>query len=132
MDLDRTIPLNIDNKSTISMAKNLVDFGRCKHIAIKYHALRNYVRSKVIEVEYIPSIEQVADPLTKLMYPKQLCYLREKMGLKNSRSIYRNEGNSEPNHQGGVLKDDVIGQSHHSESHEGERMWLGFEEQEGR
>ena len=39
----KPLKLMIDNKSTISLAKNLVLHGRSKHIDTKYHFPRNQV-----------------------------------------------------------------------------------------
>jgi hypothetical protein len=51
------IPLHCDNNSAISLSKNLVLHSKSKHIPIKYHFLREQVTNKIVQVNYIPSIE---------------------------------------------------------------------------
>ncbi|GAB9477703.1 Integrase catalytic core protein, partial [Globisporangium polare] len=41
-----------DNQSCIKMTKNPVNHGRAKHIDIKYHHIRDEVKSGEVEVEY--------------------------------------------------------------------------------
>ena len=42
-----------DNTSTVNMYKNFVLHSKTKHIAIKYHVLREKVVEKEIRLEYI-------------------------------------------------------------------------------
>lgn len=71
-----------DNQSAGLMAKNPVFHERTKHIAIKYHFVREVIESKDIIVKYLPTEEMPADVLTKgLCLPKhELCATR--LGLK--------------------------------------------------
>ena len=46
-----------DNTSIVSMSKNLVLHSKTKHIAIKYHVLREKVAEKQIRLEYINTKE---------------------------------------------------------------------------
>lgn len=59
------IPLNIDNKATIWIAKDPTHFGKAKHIRIRYHVIRDYVKKVEISLKYIPRYSQIVDPLTK-------------------------------------------------------------------
>ena len=55
-----------DNKSTISMAeRGGGNFNRTKHIAVRYFAIKQLVEDKQVDIEYAPSREMLADPLTK-------------------------------------------------------------------
>lgn len=63
------IPLMMDSKSAIAMTKNPTFFERSKHIDIKYHVLRSYVQKLKTELGYVSSEDQIADALTKLLYP---------------------------------------------------------------
>ena len=40
-----------------------------KHIDIRYHFVRHYIETKVIELFYVPSAENVSDILTKALGP---------------------------------------------------------------
>ena len=39
--------------------------GRAKHIAIRFHFLRQHVENKEVVLKYVPSADNVADILTK-------------------------------------------------------------------
>ena len=54
-----------DNKSTISIAKNLSMHGRSKHIDIHYHFIRNLQEEEVISLNYCNTAEQLANIFTK-------------------------------------------------------------------
>ena len=57
--------LYCDNTSAIIISKNLVIHAKTKHIAIKYHYLRELVEDKEVKMEYVNSKEQIADIFTK-------------------------------------------------------------------
>ncbi|KAG6530437.1 hypothetical protein ZIOFF_012676 [Zingiber officinale] len=72
-----------DNKSTIALSKNPVFHGRCKHIDIKYHKIREWVAEKQINIEYCPSECQVADIFTKPMKTEIFLKLKKAIGMAN-------------------------------------------------
>ena len=47
------------------MSVNLVHHDRMKHVEMKYHYVREMVQRRVVELQYIPTEEQVPDALTK-------------------------------------------------------------------
>jgi hypothetical protein len=55
----------VDNQSSIRLAKNPEMHNRSKHIDVRYHHVRDLVSSGEIELQYIPTTEQLADVLTK-------------------------------------------------------------------
>jgi len=61
------MPLKVknDNQSAIAICKNDVLHQRVRHIDIKHHFIRDKIDNKQLEVEWIPTTEQVADILTK-------------------------------------------------------------------
>lgn len=69
------------NKSAIMMGNNPTFFGRSKHIQIKYHVVRKYMKWKMIKLRYNPIERQLSDILTKLLCSKQFTQLREKLGF---------------------------------------------------
>ena len=78
---EEPIPLHCDNTSTISVSKNPVLHSKTKHIPLKYHFLKDQVANKVVQLQYIPSTEKIADILTKSLPKAQFEYLRQKMGV---------------------------------------------------
>jgi hypothetical protein len=59
------VTLLCDNESAIRMADNLVEHNRTKHIAIRYHFLRDHQQKGDIEIAYINTKDQLADIFTK-------------------------------------------------------------------
>ncbi len=49
----------------MNLAKNPVHHQRSKHIDIKYHFIRSEIQEGQVNLEYIPSEENVADVFTK-------------------------------------------------------------------
>ena len=56
--------------------------AKTKHIAIKYHYVRELVEDKQVKMEYIHSKEQIADIFTKPLPKDAYEYLRRKLGVK--------------------------------------------------
>ena len=70
------IPIHCDNTSAISVSKNPVLHSKTKHIPIKYHFLREQVTNRVVQLNFIPSKEQIADIFTKPLSKTQFEYFR--------------------------------------------------------
>jgi hypothetical protein len=75
------IPIHCDNTNAISVSKNPVLHSKTKHIPIKYHFLREQVTNRVVQLNYIPSSEQIVDIFTKPLAPTPFGYLRKKLGV---------------------------------------------------
>ncbi|HEX4706357.1 MAG TPA: reverse transcriptase domain-containing protein, partial [Candidatus Udaeobacter sp.] len=73
----------IDNQSAIAIARNPEFHDRTKHIEVRYHFLRQKIENREIELEYIPTGEQVADALTKGLSREKLVSFSAKMGLRD-------------------------------------------------
>jgi len=70
-----------DNTSTIKLSKNPVMHGRSKHIRVRFHFLRDLVKSEKIEFVHCGTQKQVADVMTKALKLEAFQKLREKMGM---------------------------------------------------
>jgi hypothetical protein len=68
-----------DNRSAIVMAESTKFSPRTKHIALKYHHFRSYVKSKAIRIFPINTKEQTADIFTKPLDDPSFLYLRKKL-----------------------------------------------------
>ena len=78
---DDPILLHYDNNSSISMSKNLVLHSNTKHIPIKYHFLRKQFTNKVVQLNFIPSTEQIVDIFSKPLPKTQFEYLHQNLGI---------------------------------------------------
>ena len=70
-----------DNQSAISMTKNPQYHGKAKHIAIKYHFIREQVSDETMKLQYCPTEEMVADMFTKGLSCERFCKLRDMGGV---------------------------------------------------
>ena len=74
--------LYCDNTSTINIFKNPMIHAKTKHIATKYHYVRELVEDKQVKMEYINSKEQIANIFTKPLPKDAFEYLRGKLRVK--------------------------------------------------
>jgi hypothetical protein len=78
---DPTI-VHMDNQSAMTIARNPEFHDRTKHIEVRYHFLRQKVESEELELEYIPTGEQIADVLTKGLCREKHLKFSEGMGIR--------------------------------------------------
>jgi hypothetical protein len=81
------VPLLCDNESAIRMADNPVEHSRTKHIAIRYHFLRDHQQRGDIEIAYVNTKEQLADIFTKPLDEKTFTKLRNELNILDSRNF---------------------------------------------
>ncbi|RVW80365.1 Retrovirus-related Pol polyprotein from transposon RE1 [Vitis vinifera] len=71
-----------DNKSAIAIAKNYVFHIRTRHIAVKYHFIKETISNGEVQLMYCKSEEQVADIFTKALPLEKLVHFRKLLGLE--------------------------------------------------
>ncbi|KAH9680669.1 retrovirus-related pol polyprotein from transposon RE1 [Citrus sinensis] len=71
-----------DNISATELANNPVYHSRTKHIELDMHFIRDKVLAKELEINYIPSEEQIADALTKPLTFIHFNYFRDKLNVQ--------------------------------------------------
>ena len=69
------------NTSAINISKNPMMHTKTKHIAIKYHYLRELVQEKEVKMKYINTKEKIVDIFTKALPKDDHEYLRDKLGV---------------------------------------------------
>lgn len=62
---DEAVIIYEDNQSAIKLAENPIHTNRSKHIDVRYHVIREYVKNNVITLQYLPTAEMIADIMTK-------------------------------------------------------------------
>ncbi|GJV40340.1 retrovirus-related pol polyprotein from transposon TNT 1-94 [Tanacetum coccineum] len=75
------VPIMCDNKGAIDLSKNPVQHSRTKHIEIRHHFLRDNVQKGHISIEKVPSVNNIADSLTKPLKRESFNYLRLGLGM---------------------------------------------------
>ncbi|ODM15139.1 hypothetical protein SI65_09378 [Aspergillus cristatus] len=54
-----------DNQGAIKIADNPINHPKTKHIAVRYHAIRDHIGNGEIRLEHLPTDKMIADGLTK-------------------------------------------------------------------
>jgi hypothetical protein len=67
----------VDNKSTISLARNPIAHGRSKHIETKFHFLRDQVSKGKLKLTHCRTEVQIVDILTKPLKIERFKELRK-------------------------------------------------------
>ena len=64
---ENCIEVFVDNEGDIALANNPLSSARTKHIDVRFHFIREFVRSKTIFVKYVPTKKEHTDILTKAL-----------------------------------------------------------------
>ncbi|GJQ93756.1 retrovirus-related pol polyprotein from transposon TNT 1-94 [Tanacetum coccineum] len=75
------VPIMCDNKGAIDLSKNPVQHSRTKHIEIRHHFLCDNVQKGHISIKKVPSVDNIADILTKPLKRESFNYLRLGLGM---------------------------------------------------
>ena len=75
------LTLYIDNTSAICIANNSATTKRSKHMDVRYHYVREEVNSLHIKTVHCPTVEMIADILTKPVPRPRYDELRSKLGV---------------------------------------------------
>ena len=106
MPISRSLKVFCDNQSAISIAKNPVHHDRTKHMQIDRHLIKEKIESNTISLQYIPTSQQTADILTKvlptknskILFPSQV-YSTSSTQLEGSVEIWKEIQNLSPDFQ---------------------------------
>ncbi|GJR40793.1 retrovirus-related pol polyprotein from transposon TNT 1-94 [Tanacetum coccineum] len=77
------IPIYCDSKSTIAISWNLVQYSRIKHIAIRYHFIKEHREKGTIELFFVKTDYQLADLFTKALPVDRFNYLVCLLGMRS-------------------------------------------------
>ena len=70
-----------DNQGAIALARNPQFHARTKHIDTQHHFVREKQHSGEVDLQYIPTDQQVADGLTKALPRDKFEVFRSALGL---------------------------------------------------
>ncbi|GKD31793.1 retrotransposon protein, putative, unclassified [Tanacetum coccineum] len=77
------IPIYCDSKSAIAISCNPVQHSRTKHIAVRYHFIKEQVEKGTIELYFVKTDYQLADLFTKALPVDQFNYLVRHLGMRS-------------------------------------------------
>jgi hypothetical protein len=79
------IPVYCDNQGALALTTNNKFHTRTKHIDIRYHYVRSLVRSGLLDLQYCPTEDNIADIFTKVLPRLRLTKLRAGLRLDMAR-----------------------------------------------
>ena len=77
----RPVRLNGDNQGAIALGKNPYDNRRLKHIHTRYHWIREAIRRRILDIQWIPTTQMAADSFTKALPTQSFTRFRNMIGL---------------------------------------------------
>nr|GFB18296.1 retrovirus-related Pol polyprotein from transposon TNT 1-94 [Tanacetum cinerariifolium] len=77
------IPIYYDSKSAIAISCNPVQHSRTKHIAVRYHFIKEHVEKGTIELYFVKTAYQLADLFTKALPVDRFNYLVCRLGMRS-------------------------------------------------
>nr|GFB98874.1 hypothetical protein [Tanacetum cinerariifolium] len=77
------IPIYCDSKSAIAISYNPVQHSRTKHIAVRYHFIKEHVEKGTIELYFVKTDYQLADIFTKALPADRFNYLVRRLGMRS-------------------------------------------------
>ena len=83
----KKISLYYDSQSAIRICHNPVQHSKTKHIALRYHFIKDHVEEGNIEVHFIKTTKQLADIFTKALDEKSFIRIIEGLGMINGNSL---------------------------------------------
>ncbi|CAA7410693.1 unnamed protein product [Spirodela intermedia] len=81
--MEGSITLFCDDQSTISIAHDLVQHNKSRHIEVGRHFIKEKLESGMFCTEYVSSTNQLADILTKGISVIEFCKQRSKLGMND-------------------------------------------------
>nr|GFA42204.1 hypothetical protein [Tanacetum cinerariifolium]GFA42229.1 hypothetical protein [Tanacetum cinerariifolium] len=77
------IPIYCDSKSAIAISCNPVQHSRTRHIAVRYHFIKEHVEKGTIELYFVKTDYQLADIFTKALPTDRFNYLVRRLGMRS-------------------------------------------------
>nr|GEX42897.1 copia protein [Tanacetum cinerariifolium] len=77
------IPIYCNSKSAIAISCNPVQHSRTKHIAVRYHFIKEHVEKGTIELYFAKTYYQLADLFTKALPVDRFNYLVHRLGMRS-------------------------------------------------
>ena len=74
--------IHCNNHSCVKLSENPVSHDRSKHVDIQYHYIRDMVQRRAVQVQYIPTDNQIADILSKPLLKGNFVYFQDRLGVQ--------------------------------------------------
>lgn len=83
----KKIPLYRDSGSAIRICHNHVQHSKTKHIALRYHFIKDHVEDGNVEVHFVRSADQLADIFTKALPEASFNLILQGLGMIEAESL---------------------------------------------
>ncbi|KAL4573963.1 hypothetical protein LXL04_020785 [Taraxacum kok-saghyz] len=83
----KLMPLYCDSESAIRIIHNLVQHSKTKHIALRYHFIKDHVEDGNIEIHFVKTTEQLADIFTKALAEPAFQRILQGLGMIDASSV---------------------------------------------
>lgn len=80
-ELYQPILINCDNKGAIDLSKNSNFGARTKHITLRHSFLKDTIDNGIVQIDFVPTQNMLADPLTKAVPKKAIEDFTKYIGL---------------------------------------------------
>ncbi|GJV46491.1 hypothetical protein Tco_1431027 [Tanacetum coccineum] len=77
----KKIPLYCDSQSAIALSCNTMQHSRMKHIAIRYHFIKEQVENEIVELYFIKTAYQLANIFTKALARELFEFVVKRLGM---------------------------------------------------
>ena len=75
--------LYCDNKAAINIAHNPVQHDRTKYVEVDRHFIKEKIEAGAICMPFVPTSQQIADILTKILFRPKYEFLISKLSMMN-------------------------------------------------
>ncbi|GJY03881.1 retrovirus-related pol polyprotein from transposon TNT 1-94, partial [Tanacetum coccineum] len=76
------IPMYCDSKAAIAISCNPVQHSHTKHIDVRYHFIKEHVEKGIVELFFVGTEYQLADPFTKALPEDRFKYLVRRLSMR--------------------------------------------------
>ena len=88
LGINEPIPLLEDNKGCIDFSVKTIATSQMKHIDLRYHFLRDYLRRGIVKFYKVNTNDNISDIFTKALAITKFTYLRSQMKVKSKPEFF--------------------------------------------
>ena len=83
----KKIPIYCDSESAIRICHNPVQHSKTKHIALRYHFIKDHIEEGNIEIDFVKTTEQLADIFTKALAEIPFMNILRGLGMMEAHNV---------------------------------------------
>lgn len=83
----KKMSLYCDSKSAIRICHNSVQHSKTKHIALRYHFIKDHIEDGNIEMHFVRYADQLADIFTNALLEVSFNHILQGLGMMEAESL---------------------------------------------